>query len=92
MFQPSTYIPDRRHREGPSRLLNSSWTIDLLFPSRYGTDTDRLPARILPGEVVRLFDATPSRPARPDCAKHMDDSVERHYTEEWHPAQRVSRI
>ena len=30
--------------------------------------------------VVRLFDATPLRPARPDCAKDMDDSAERHYT------------
>jgi len=24
----------------------------------------------------------PLRPARPDCAKHMDDTAERHYTEE----------
>jgi len=37
---------------------------------------DSYPAR------VRLFDARPLRPARPDCAKHMDDSTERHYTEE----------
>jgi hypothetical protein len=28
--------------------------------------------------VVRLFDATPLRLARPDCAKDMDDSAERH--------------
>jgi hypothetical protein len=33
--------------------------------------------RQLPGGVVGLFDAT-----RPDCAKHMDDSAESHYTEE----------
>jgi hypothetical protein len=38
--------------------------------------------RWLPGGVVRLFDATPLRPARPDCAKDMDDSADRHYTEE----------
>ena len=28
------------------------------------------------------FDARPLRPVRPYCAKHMDDSAERPYTEE----------
>jgi len=34
--------------------------------------------RHLPGGAVRR----PLRPVRPDCAKHMDDTAERHYTEE----------
>ena len=38
--------------------------------------------RHLAGGVVCLFDAKPLRPASPDCAKHMDDSAERRYTEE----------
>ena len=38
--------------------------------------------RHLSGGAVRWFDARPLRPARPDCAKHMDDTAERHYTEE----------
>ena len=28
------------------------------------------------------FDARPLRPVRPYCAKHMDDTAERHYTKE----------
>jgi hypothetical protein len=35
--------------------------------------------RQLPGGAV---DARPLRQVRPDCAKHMDDTAERHYTEE----------
>src|SRR5262249_42580479 len=38
--------------------------------------------RHLSGGAVRWFDARPLRPARPDCAKHMDDTAERHHTEE----------
>jgi hypothetical protein len=38
--------------------------------------------RHLPGGAVRRFDAKPLRPVRPDCAKHMDDTAERHYAEE----------
>jgi hypothetical protein len=37
--------------------------------------------RHLPGGAVRRFDARPLRPVRPDWAKHMDDTAERHYTE-----------
>jgi hypothetical protein len=36
---------------------------------------------MLPGGIVRLFDATPLRLARTDYA-NMDDNAERHYTEE----------
>jgi hypothetical protein len=36
--------------------------------------------RHLPGGA--WFDARPLRPARPDRAKRMDDTAERHYTEE----------
>jgi len=38
---------------------------------------DSYPARLFACSTPR-----PLRPARPDCAKHMDDSTERHYTEE----------
>src|SRR5215471_18720744 len=38
--------------------------------------------RHLSGGAVRWFDARPLRPARSDCAKHMDDTAERHHTEE----------
>src|ERR1700746_2641111 len=38
--------------------------------------------RHLPGGAVRWFDARPLRPVRPDYAKHIDDTAERHYTEE----------
>ena len=38
--------------------------------------------RHLPGGAVRWFDAWPLRPVRPDYAKHIDDTAERHYTEE----------
>jgi hypothetical protein len=38
--------------------------------------------RHLPGGAVRRFDAKPLRPVRPDCAKHMDDTAERHDAEE----------
>jgi hypothetical protein len=41
---------------------------------------------MLPGGVVGLADATPLRPARPSSAKDMDDSAERHYTEEYQQA------
>ncbi len=43
--------------------------------------------RYLPGGAVRWFDARPLRPVRPDCAKHMDDTAERHYTEECQAAK-----
>ena len=39
--------------------------------------------RHLPGGAVRWFDASPLRPVRDDCAKHMDDAAERHHTEEY---------
>src|SRR5262249_25211441 len=35
--------------------------------------------RHLSGGAGRWFDARPLRPARPDCAKHMDDTAERLY-------------
>jgi len=38
--------------------------------------------RHLPGGDVPWFDARPLRPVRPYCAKHMDDTAERHYTKE----------
>jgi hypothetical protein len=34
------------------------------------------------GERAAGFLGDPQRPARPDCANHMDDTAERHYTEE----------
>jgi hypothetical protein len=38
--------------------------------------------RHLPGGAVRWFDTRPLRPVRPGYANQMDDSAERHYTEE----------
>jgi hypothetical protein len=35
--------------------------------------------------AVRWFDTRPLRPARPGHANHIDDSAERHYTEECQP-------
>ena len=43
--------------------------------------------RHLPGGAVRWFDASPLRPVRDDCAKHMDDAAERHHTEEYQQTQ-----
>ena len=43
--------------------------------------------RHLPGGAVRWFDASPLRPVRSDCAKHMDDAAERHHTEEYQQTQ-----
>jgi hypothetical protein len=43
--------------------------------------------RHLPGGAVRWFDASPLRPVRHDCAKHMDDAAERHHTEEYQQTQ-----
>jgi hypothetical protein len=34
------------------------------------------------GERAAGFLGDAQQPARPDCANHMDDTAERHYTEE----------
>jgi hypothetical protein len=46
-------------------------------------------AILLPGGAVRWFGTRPLRPAGPGYGNKMDDSAERHYTEECQQTQKA---
>jgi hypothetical protein len=46
-------------------------------------------AILLPGGAVRWFGTRPLRPAGPGYGNNMDDSAERHYTEECQQTQKA---
>jgi hypothetical protein len=60
-------------------MSKTSWLVSGVVPG-----VERQPLKLEPDAtaLLRLIERWRLRPARPDCAKHMNDSTERLYTNE----------